>query len=47
MISLLIQAIFSGICISIAATVFLSVGGGVIGSLLFLMGLLTILSFLF
>lgn len=47
MISLLIQAIFSGICISIAATVFLSVGGGVIGSLLFSMGLLTILSFQF
>ena len=47
MISLLIQAILSGICISIAATVFLSVGGGVIGSLLFSMGLLIILSFQF
>lgn len=47
MISLLIQAIFSGICISIAAAVFLSVGGGIIGSLLFSMGLLTILSFQF
>lgn len=47
MISLLIQAIFSGICISIAVTVFLSVGGGIIGSLLFSMGLLTILSFQF
>lgn len=47
MISLLIQAIFSGICISIAAIVFLSVGGGVIGSLLFSMGLLIILSFQF
>ena len=47
MISLLIQAIFAGICISIAATVFLSVGGGVVGSLLFSMGLLTILSFQF
>lgn len=46
-VKILIKSIFAGLCIAIAALVFLNVGGGIAGAALFTTGLLTILTFEF